>query len=170
MRGKPSYIGFGPILIGLIPAHAGKTQRAKVAVLACGAHPRACGENTALFEVNWRDLGSSPRMRGKRYSGNGCLSMTGLIPAHAGKTPYALRSWALPPAHPRACGENPPSDWPMKSRLGSSPRMRGKPRNAILVGVCSRLIPAHAGKTRYSRRQGSSNGWLIPAHAGKTRS
>ena len=92
-------------------------------------------------------MGSSPRMRGKLGVGGGGEPWLGLIPAHAGKTSDASGDAQQPPAHPRACGEN-PSFW-RRLRLipGSSPRMRGKRGRHGPQRPRRRLIPAHAGKT-----------------------
>ena len=71
----------------------------------------------------------------------------GLIPACAGKT--FIRVFARGPlgAHPRVCGENRAFDVLSIGRMGSSPRVRGKPW----------------------RNDGAESGWgLIPACAGKT--
>ena len=51
-------------------------------------------------------------------------------------------------AHPRACGENTIGTLKSPSGRGSSPRMRGKPQSRDPMCSPSRLIPAHAGKTR----------------------
>ena len=52
------------------------------------------------------------------------------------------------PAHPRSRGENGPLPAEGMELDGSSPLTRGKLGGDELVGVLSRLIPAHAGKTR----------------------
>ena len=70
-----------------------------------------------------------------------------IIPAHAGNTP----SW--PPRagtradHPRACGEHHTRVAIKRVDDGSSPRMRGTHRQAVLVMWWLRIIPAHAGNT-----------------------
>ena len=63
-------------------------------------------------------------------------------------------------AHPRSRGENARANGPACPRRGSSPLTRGKLGGDKLVGVLSRLIPAHAGKT-FRRKAGFSD-W--PAH------
>ena len=50
----------------LIPAHAGKTQRAPRSDLAGRAHPRSRGENTCNLGIASQSIGSSPLTRGKR--------------------------------------------------------------------------------------------------------
>ena len=75
---------------------------------------------------------------------------SGLIPAHAGKTPSATSTCRASRAHPRSRGENfcgcsaPDADW------GSSPLTRGKLRTSTASTRWTGLIPAHAGKTMSS--------------------
>ena len=86
MRGKRFNRHTPDQLVGLIPAHAGKTFESVNLSDADRAHPRACGENLGRF---WRRIispGSSPRMRGKRGGADAFVCCEGLIPAHAGKT------------------------------------------------------------------------------------
>ena len=91
---------------GLIPAHAGKT------VLGCmwrpktQAHPRSRGENDPGSTQPERLMGSSPLTRGKRIGSRPWASYSGLIPAHAGKTPAHSYQQARCTAHPRSRGEN----------------------------------------------------------------
>ena len=72
---------------------------------------------------------------------------TGLIPAHAGKTP-GLTAPANPcSAHPRSRGENKHMRLCGSSTDGSSPLTRGKLGGPLKVRLHAGLIPAHAGKT-----------------------
>ena len=71
---------------GLIPAHAGKTTVASLALTGNAAHPRACGENLRVWRSSSMKAGSSPRMRGKLALDLDVFGFVGLIPAHAGKT------------------------------------------------------------------------------------
>ena len=111
------------------------------------AHPRACGENFPCPWIVSSLAGSSPRMRGKRSSLRSNLMEDGLIPAHAGKTRGEGEKGARERAHPRACGENDGDSVCLQFGVGSSPRMRGKPRPSARTGTGGGLIPAHAGKT-----------------------
>ena len=78
----------------------------------------------------------------------------GLIPAHAGKTTRKPpMSWP-PTAHPRSRGENYGSGPLRGGRWGSSPLTRGKLVREATPEDGSRLIPAHAGKTKDARRVG----------------
>ena len=117
--------------------------------------------------------GSSPRMRGSRYTIKTIYVDDGIIPAHAGLTEAAAlvhpRTRGIIPAHagltlfnfnsrsrkrdhPRACGAHVFVTMTGSGALGSSPRMRGSP------SVCGEsrdglgIIPAHAGLTILTSR------------------
>ena len=70
-----------------------------------------------------------------------------LIPARAGKTCLLMGGSSPVRAHLRACGENGIEDAKCVSRLGSSPRVRGKREEHRRDLRDPRLIPARAGKT-----------------------
>ena len=72
--------------LGLIPAHAGKTLQAAVAVELQRAHPRSRGENAPVKNAVSLATGSSPLTRGKLAFQSVPCGECGLIPAHAGKT------------------------------------------------------------------------------------
>ena len=150
MRGKQDYETFVDNVLGLIPAHAGKTFSAPLSSFQTWAHPRACGENQVRCEHFINILGSSPRMRGKLTPWLMKSHSEGLIPAHAGKTPADAAATLNAAAHPRACGEN-REHRPFTILVqGSSPRMRGKQLLDREKSLAPRLIPAHAGKTEPS--------------------
>ena len=148
MRGKPDSGYPDARGNGLIPAHAGKTPRGIVTSFGLWAHPRACGENPRYQLTVKTVSGSSPRMRGKRSGRSPANWRAGLIPAHAGKTGLFFVVCVFVWAHPRACGENFEFPYAGAPRGGSSPRMRGKRYPPPFVNSDTRLIPAHAGKTR----------------------
>ena len=77
--------------LGLIPALAGKTREAAARTCWWWAHPRAGGENSAVFHALKADFGSSPRWRGKLRVHGLRLARARLIPALAGKTLSDLR-------------------------------------------------------------------------------
>ena len=74
--------------------------------------------------------------------------MLRLIPAHAGKTLLTWASADCAAAHPRSRGENNLKMLETDFGSGSSPLTRGKPGPVELSTKKTRLIPAHAGKTR----------------------
>ena len=85
-RGKQPVNNDPIVVIGLIPAHAGKTEARTKRPLAAGAHPRSPGANTASAACCGTTPGSSPLTRGKRRRRALPVVEAGLIPAHAGKT------------------------------------------------------------------------------------
>ena len=127
VRGKPARLRLRLRHAGLIPACAGKTSQQR-------------GPETA-------NLGSSPRVRGKHPHRAREDSRLRLIPACAGKTSVSPGSTLRLAAHPRVCGENfMPKAYDV-CHMGSSPRVRGKPRMKQVPLVNAGLIPACAGKT-----------------------
>ena len=71
---------------GITPAHAGKSGK-KIKPGPDGRdHPRACGEKPCDDVIVDAKLGSPPRMRGKGWAGSPRGSISGITPAHAGKS------------------------------------------------------------------------------------
>ena len=146
-RGKRTHSSARPTRVRLIPAHAGKTAGPPPAKPSGAAHPRSRGENAAQGGGGPEQVGSSPLTRGKPRVGRDHGGLSGLIPAHAGKT------WGPPGlpcaggAHPRSRGENVPPPRLGMAVVGSSPLTRGKHVSEETVRGHARLIPAHAGKT-----------------------
>ena len=138
-RGKPNVSTSVFIMVGLIPAHAGKTRGVCPSKIRNAAHPRSRGENLHICRMTMSWHGSSPLTRGKPKFIVVPCSFPGLIPAHAGKTPGKDLQRYLGLAHPRSRGEN-------ADGAGQLVEVR-------------RLIPAHAGKT------GISHGALTPSSA-----
>ena len=93
-------------VVGLIPAHAGKTRGRRAGCSRDWAHPRSRGENSLWFGTDASTGGSSPLTRGKLELRLTAAIATGLIPAHAGKTAARGRSKPAYGAHPRSRGEN----------------------------------------------------------------
>ena len=146
-RGKRTKPGIRGQSIGLIPAHAGKTERRRHGDYLPAAHPRSRGENSLPSVCAPGIGGSSPLTRGKPVVWDGVGRLERLIPAHAGKTADALRQAGHHRAHPRSRGENDAALAELTREAGSSPLTRGK-RSAMRRGRSGRgLIPAHAGKT-----------------------
>ena len=85
-RGKPGSPICSPMLSGLIPARAGKTQKTPGNGAPQPAHPRVDGENATQRHMRRAKSGSSPRRRGKRRRAANHEPPGRLIPALAGKT------------------------------------------------------------------------------------
>ena len=105
-RGKLVFLVCPLDLLGLIPAHAGKTTHANWVVGAFPAHPRSRGENMFYESELAAALGSSPLTRGKLADDRRPLDFFRLIPAHAGKTRRQQGPCNCAAAHPRSRGEN----------------------------------------------------------------
>ena len=140
--------------LGLIPAHAGKTTPTRRPWCGSSAHPRSRGENSRAWSSSWMRTGSSPLTRGKHFSDAHFAALSRLIPAHAGKTSRSGRVVGMRRAHPRSRGENRRVRPRLPVWRGSSPLTRGKLTRAAPDVMISRLIPAHAGKTRQRRSRG----------------
>ena len=151
-RGKPVDQEAARRVDGLIPAHAGKTPRARDTRRARRAHPRSRGENGYKASRYKSVKGSSPLTRGKPHRAPPGSRGLGLIPAHAGKTGWLGMGLEPLRAHPRSRGENTTLYQAQTANHGSSPLTRGKRKIGVHTGEGLRLIPAHAGKTRGHRR------------------
>ena len=113
--------------------------------------------------------GSSPLTRGKQIEYSLDPTALGLIPAHAGKTSRRADRAGQSRAHPRSRGENELARVFGNGFKGSSPLTRGKQEVAQLGFAVVRLIPAHAGKTRFWRARGFGRG-AHPRSRGENRS
>ena len=91
----------------LVPANAGETHSSLLGTLETRVYPRACGGNFRTSQSQLRQVGLSPRMRGKRVLLFGFSPSGRSIPAHAGET---IKTGSRPTCiqvYPRACGGNP---------------------------------------------------------------
>ena len=130
----------------LIPAGAGQICFTRVYAIHSGAHPRRCGADIFIRNLQKMDKGSSPQVRGRLAGTLAYLQEARLIPAGAGQLQPAC--WRSPGhrAHPRRCGaDNSPAilshTWP-----GSSPQVRGRSLLKWQVQRFEGLIPAGAGQ------------------------
>ena len=156
--GKTDPHALSPVGGGLIPAHAGKTAWRSAIPSRPRAHPHSRGENRSAITVVTCCRGSSPLTRGKHTVAIREPSLPGLIPAHAGKTPASTLKPPSSAAHPRSRGENGAALRALDPVAGSSPLTRGKYSDFLPDGQDFGLIPAHAGKTprRMYRRPGTA--------------
>ena len=152
MRGKPRPASQTARTERIIPARAGQTSMTATMLPPSPDHPRACGANEQEAVEQADQLGSSPRVRGKRYWKGRPSRHRRIIPARAGQTVTGVSIRSPPPDHPRACGANCTRTVSHASRTGSSPRVRGKLPTFAYRAFHRRIIPARAGQT--SRTQG----------------
>ena len=90
-------------------------------------------------------------MRGKHGLRTLLKTLVRNIPAYAGKTSKNNEDGKGLTEHPRVCGENNSRHFTQHIQVGTSPRMRGKPKEVIPVVRPPRNIPAYAGKTAACR-------------------
>ena len=116
----------------------------------CGlrVHPRVCGE-AGWFRCRVMNAdGPSPRVRGSPEAMPDPASVSGSIPACAGKPRTRWSRSASNWVHPRVCGEASSSSGSKLRLTGPSPRVRGSLSKRPLELCRQRSIPACAGKPR----------------------
>ena len=86
VRGKDFVGNSGRHKLGIIPAGAGKRTGGSRTSRSRQDHPRGCGEKQKASAAAFHAGGSSPRVRGKGISARRSASLTGIIPAGAGKS------------------------------------------------------------------------------------
>ena len=87
MWGKPSSLPGPHMPDRYIPTHVGKTFGKAHRKIYPPVHPHACGENGISLEILSLDIGTSPRMWGKRRFARILMMQARYIPTHVGKTP-----------------------------------------------------------------------------------
>ena len=146
MRGKECPSLSASVLHRITPAHAGKRLFRINANMRSRDHPRPCGEKyiaDAPLEL-WQ--GSPPPMRGKVAGYARTVEITGITPAHAGKSHVYLLYARAGRDHPRPCGEKFDHELQRTRLIGSPPPMRGKENGPKPRKYTHRITPAHAGK------------------------
>ncbi len=128
-----------------IPARAGNASLSSSPLWCCPVHPRACGERTPASAATAQSAGSSPRVRGTRERSSISPIQARFIPARAGNAATFCLRRSRSAVHPRACGERTITTSAISSAAGSSPRVRGTPRNRSPMEPGRRFIPARAG-------------------------
>ena len=147
VRGKLWVDVFGAFCCRIIPARAGQTHSRQPSSRRLSDHPRACGANSLSKTCMFPLSGSSPRVRGKLAYARRRRRPVRIIPARAGQTRPPHTDWLSRPDHPRACGANYLTALIVFIAIGSSPRVRGKPRGLAAGQRGGRIIPARAGQT-----------------------
>ena len=150
-RGKVRHLSHIPQLVGITPAHAGKSPWTAPKRQRNGDHPRTRGEKHFLGVSQCHNQGSPPHTRGK----GPCLLphglSVGITPARAGKSLGIATLSRCPRDHPRTRGEKVPVANPFSRQRGSPPHTRGKEPVPLRHDRLSGITPAHAGKSTVSR-------------------
>ena len=124
-RGGPDGVGTVLLVVGLIPAGAGRTVPWAMSGTGGPAHPRWRGEDPRWSSTRVAVAGSSPLARGGLVMVVLLCGLVGLIPAGAGRTTSAGATPVATGAHPRWRGEDRHSPGRIEYGLGSSPLARG---------------------------------------------
>ena len=125
-RGKVRHLSHIPQLVGITPAHAGKSPWTAPKRQRNGDHPRTRGEKAMGIMVEEIKLGSPPHTRGKVGKHLHNPGGQGITPAHAGKSQLSESGFG--------------------TTQGSPPHTRGKGVVHSVVRSKVGITPAHAGK------------------------
>ena len=125
-----------------------------------------CGEHLARRKIRLIVQGSSPHVRGAPYMTAQQYNYLGIIPACAGSTSHRARRSRRDRDHPRMCGEHASLDVDALSAVGSSPHVRGAPRNPLTPRRTAGIIPACAGST-FQRFHRFAHIWDHPRMCGE---
>ena len=150
VRGKEGEGKCRKNLSRITPACAGKSRTRSGAPVAFWDHPRVCGEKCGRTKINWRAVGSPPRVRGKATCRMRWCKISRITPACAGKRVLSKRLSRVYQDHPRVCGEKLAAFCWSFSTTGSPPRVRGKALMLTVSGLPDRITPACAGKSQYA--------------------
>ena len=125
-RGKVRHLSHIPQLVGITPAHAGKSPWTAPKRQRNGDHPRTRGEKHFLGVSQCHNQGSPPHTRGKAVKSDIPVSLVGITPAHAGKSNFFAAPCLCGGDHPRTRGEKSLSASQRIRKPGSPPHTRGK--------------------------------------------
>jgi len=146
-RGRLSYRARQRLTRGSIPAYAGETDGSTASIDGSKVDPRVRGGDGDEARTVMRDMGRSPRTRGRRKRRLPGLVSSRSIPAYAGETtPPWSRSCAIG-VDPRVRGGDKNTSRPGNTSSGRSPRTRGRRRVIPWPRSLLGSIPAYAGET-----------------------
>ena len=136
------------LILGNIPAYAGKAHCRQGGNAQRQKHPRIRGESLiALLNICFLRE-TSPHTRGKLRTLGYIESKRGNIPAYAGKAMKRMRKYFMSRKHPRIRGESQRPIEEYEPKEETSPHTRGKLQLRLTQLLRVRNIPAYAGKAR----------------------
>ena len=145
MREIYCLVGINSCCVRFNFAHAGNIVFLTESEVFKQVYPRVCGEYAPSCTVFVIVLGSTPRMRGIfRRIGCRCIDIR-FNPAYAGNMESPVTIDPIAQVQPRVCGEYRYRLLALDGIAGSTPRMRGIFRFAVLICQTNRLNPAYAG-------------------------
>ncbi len=154
------------LVVGSIPAHAGKPLDINASLDVIEVYPRPRGEALSLVAFASQGMGLSPPTRGSRRLRTCVKSTSRSIPAHAGKPSLIDGVPLMATVYPRPRGE---ARLPLAKILlpaGLSPPTRGSLQRRKDRVQPGRSIPAHAGKPHVYERSARSS-WVYPRPRGE---
>ena len=104
-RGKVARPHHEPKVVGITPAHAGKSICSALSYFHAADHPRTRGEKLPSRQASPSFPGSPPHTRGKDPFLCGSQRCVRITPAHAGKSCKSQQTGKNPGDHPRTRGE-----------------------------------------------------------------
>ena len=141
------------LILGNIPAYAGKAHCRQGGNAQRQKHPRIRGESLiALLNICFLRE-TSPHTRGKLRTLGYIESKRGNIPAYAGKAMKRMRKYFMSRKHPRIRGESQRPIEEYEPKEETSPHTRGKLQLRLTQLLRVRNIPAYAGKAASNRHQ-----------------
>ena len=143
---------------GVLPAHAGMVPRATRAPSPRSGAPRARGDGPPFALASASDPACSPRTRGWSRAVELHRGRGGVLPAHAGMVPCALRGRSPAAGAPRARGDGPPRSATACRLAACSPRTRGWSLGVADPRLAGGVLPAHAGMVPTSRAAARGRG------------
>ncbi len=124
-RGWSLHFGSPPLLLVVVPAHAGVVPRGATPTRTSWRGPRARGGGPAHHRQRVRGRRWSPRTRGWSHAAEAAADAADVVPAHAGVVPRPARPGSGPEGGPRARGGGPGARFGSPREQQWSPRTRG---------------------------------------------
>ena len=94
-------------------------------------HPRMCGKDSELDEINIKIRGSPPLAREGQMLTVSLCALIGITPACAGRTMKLVYNAVKTQDHPRVCGKDSSYIEKRMRRVGSPPRVREGLQNTV---------------------------------------
>ena len=172
-RGKEFAVVNHEYIFGITPAHAGKSFHSHSNTKKRKDHPRTRGEKFGIVIEKFVYRGSPPHTRGKGSAHLFHQPVSGITPAHAGKSCKRIRRRNSGRDHPRTRGEKHGHQYQGTRKMGSPPHTRGKGTSSRVRSLTLRITPAHAGKSTkqtkmqqlvkdHPRTRGEKSSYLSP--------
>ena len=129
----------------IIPTRMGTRNKKAPNVSGLWDHPHAYGDKVICMIPFTADRGSSPRVWGQVYKSTLTSPVKRIIPTRMGTRFVKTTMWAMGWDHPHAYGDKKGQPLRTLNRKGSSPRVWGQAKTAMLSQLSQRIIPTRMG-------------------------